>query len=273
MSLVDILQVYAHEYVQKAIRFNLSIDKLGRADIWQDHEHRVALSIQLEELAKMCEQGELPMTKMTVDHVLGCFRTFDSGQRDMAQSLSSPLLMTYLSRISSRLVDELSTKLFFQVPHSRKAFFESPLDHWKEVTDRFPEAIVDVEEMGKCFAFSRYAASVFHSVQVIEHGLIHIGKFLSVNDPISGWTAVASALKKVIDKKYGDRTDFEKKNFVFIEQMQGTVEALKNAWRNKISHAHGKLVLLTSEFSPDVSEEIMTASRGFMRRLATELPK
>jgi hypothetical protein len=55
--------------------------------------------------------------------------------------------------------------------------------------------------------------------------------------------------------------------------MQGTVVALKNAWRNKISHVHGRLVLMTADFSPDVAEEITIATRGFMRRLATDLPK
>jgi hypothetical protein len=51
------------------------------------------------------------------------------------------------------------------------------------------------------------------------------------------------------------------------------VEALKNAWRNKISHAHGKLIVMTGEeFHPDVAEEILTATRAFMRRLAEGLP-
>jgi hypothetical protein len=45
------------------------------------------------------------------------------------------------------------------------------------------------------------------------------------------------------------------------------------AWHNKISHAQNKLVLMTADFSPDVAEEIRIASRSFMRRLATDLPK
>jgi len=114
---------------------------------------------------------------------------------------------------------------------------------------------------------------VFHCIQVIEHGLLHLGKFLGVSDPHSGWSAVASKLKKIVDTEYTRKTDFEKRHAAFIEQMQGTVEALKNAWRNKISHAHGKLTLLGADLTPDIAEEIMTASRAFMRRLAEELPK
>jgi len=130
-----------------------------------------------------------------------------------------------------------------------------------------------VEEMHKCFALSRYAGAVFHSVQTIEFGLLDLGKFLDVDDPKSGWTAVANKLDKLTKAKFQDLSDKHQKNFAFIEQMQATVTALKNAWRNKISHAHGKLVLVTSEFAPDVAEEIIMATRAFMRRLATELPK
>jgi hypothetical protein len=66
--------------------------------------------------------------------------------------------------------------------------------------------------------------------------------------------------------------DRHQNHFAFLEQMHGTIGALNRAWRNKISHAQGRLVLMTSEFSPEVAEEIMVASRSFMWRLATELP-
>jgi hypothetical protein len=75
-----------------------------------------------------------------------------------------------------------------------------------------------------------------------------------------------------VDKKYNERNDFEKQNFPFLEQVQGTVEALKNAWRNKISHAQGKLILLTTDFTPEIAEEIILATRAFMRRLGEGLP-
>ena len=123
----------------------------------------------------------------------------------------------------------MSTKIYFQLPHARKELFEEPRKRWEEVIARFPNAIQDIDEAAKCFALSRYAACVFHCVQIIEHGLLPLGAFLSVNDPLSGWTSVAGALKKIIDKKYDQRSEFEKKHSPSIEQMQGTVEALKNA--------------------------------------------
>jgi hypothetical protein len=104
------------------------------------------------------------------------------------------------------------------------------------------------------------------------HKIRQIGKVIKVTDHLPGWTATTQALKKIIDTKHGDRTPFQQQNFSFIEQIHGTVEGLKNAWRNKVSHAYGKLTLLTADFSPDVAEEILFATRAFMRRLATDAP-
>jgi hypothetical protein len=106
----------------------------------------------------------------------------------------------------------------------------------------------------------------------MEIGLIELGKFMSIPDPKSGFTAVCNELRRVLDKKYDTLTEFEKANRPFFEQIYGTTEALKNAWRNKISHAQQKLVLLTVDFTPEVAEEILFATRAFMRRLAEDMP-
>jgi len=167
--------------------------------------------------------------------------------------------------------NELSLRVFLAIPPERKQFYDSPRDGWDQAIERFPDCVTDVEEMHRCFSLSRYSASVFHSVQAIEHGLIAAGKWLGVKDPMSGWTAVSNELKKITGKKYTERTSLESTHFEFIEQLHGTVEALKNAWRNKISHATGR-IKIGADFSPEVALEIMMASRAFMRRLAVDLP-
>jgi hypothetical protein len=171
-----------------------------------------------------------------------------------------------------RLHDETDDRTFFSLNLRETEYFTKPVLGWESPVARFPEILGDVEEARKCFALSRYSGAVFHSIQIIESGLITLGTYLRVTDPKSGWTAVSGALEKVIKKEHKNRGLFERKNFAFLEQMHGTVAGLKNAWRNKISHAHGKLVLMTTDFSPDVAEEILISSRSFMRRLAEGLP-
>jgi len=179
-----------------------------------------------------------------------------------------------IQEINRTMRREMKKMTFMYLPHKEASWFEQPLNGWKEVLERFPASAIDIEEMGKCYALSRYAACVFHSLQVIESGLIELGKFLKVDDPKSGWTAVANKLRKIVKSEHKTRTRSEKKHFAFIEQTEASVEALKNAWRNKISHSQGRLAVMTAgEFSPDVAVEIMMATRAFMRRLATEMPR
>jgi hypothetical protein len=177
-----------------------------------------------------------------------------------------------VGEFQERIIDEMSAPQFFAVSDQEARYYNEPRNGWQEIIDRFPGTLDDVEEASKCFALSRYTAAVFHSIQVVELGLIELGTFIQVPDPKSGWTAVASELKKLVSKRYEDRTLFEKQNLEFLEQVQGTVEGLKNAWRNKISHAQGKLILMTAVFNAEVAEEILFATRAFMRRLATGLP-
>jgi hypothetical protein len=85
-------------------------------------------------------------------------------------------------------------------------------------------------------------------------------------------TAVSKSLDAIVQKPHKSRSLFEKKNFGFLEQLQGTVHGLKNAWRNKISHAQGRLALMTADFNEEIAEEILIATRAFTRRLAEGLP-
>jgi hypothetical protein len=188
------------------------------------------------------------------------------------QNLRYSDLYRLADELRGRLIDELGSKCFWALTTKEREYYEQPRNGWNEIIARFPDSVTDVEEASKCFALSRYAAAVFHSVQIVEVGLIDLGEFIGVNDPHSGWTAVSAALDKVIAKKHQDRTAFERDNFKFLEQVQGTVAGLKNAWRNKISHVQGRITLMTKDFSPEVAEEILYATRSFMRRLADGLP-
>jgi len=181
-------------------------------------------------------------------------------------------LIGLCDQLNERLVDECRDRIFFALTPREAEFYNSPRAGWEKAIDRFPDTVDDVEEAFKCFALSRYLAAVFHSVQIVEVGLIELGRLIKVTDPKSGWTAVSKALDTIVQKPHKNRTRFEKQNFEFLEQVQGTVQGLKNAWRNKISHTQRRLVLLTTEFSSEIAEEIIFATRAFIRRLADGLP-
>lgn len=224
-------------------------------------------AIQMEVMAELC-QGDLEKFRFHVSA-----RSIQNVIDLLKGTQSSTNLHDYCVALRVSLMSELESTMFLHVEQSVARYYREPRRDWQEVIARFPETVSDIEECSKCYALGRYAASVFHSMQVLEHGLVALGKFMKISEPKSGFTAVANALQRIKDAKYQNLNDFEKKHFAFFEQMHGSVHAIKDAWRNKVSHAQGKLILMTADFSPAVAIEIYMATRAFMRRLATDLPK
>jgi hypothetical protein len=270
---MEILRAYAGAYVCGAKALALVSQQIHeRANDPEQDIRKDAILIErmkghLSGLFQHCEH--LPATAISITRLL---QVLDSPGMIARWTQAPVSFMQMLEEIQSRLQDELSLLLFFKLPPDQKKRFENPQTGWEEVVSRFPDSANDIEEMNKCYALSRFAASVFHCVQAIELGLIQLGIFLGVKDPKSGWTAVTGELDRLVKVGYKALPRKFRKHFSFLEQTHGTAKALQSAWRNKISHAQGRLVLMTSDFGPQVAEEIMIASRSFMRRLATEMP-
>jgi hypothetical protein len=238
---------------------NSEFNDLGSAGEFLDQVGRVC---------DYCAEMSFPMTRIPLARILELAANSAGGTYTFSVHDYSVLL----SNSMERLRDEAKTKLFLLVPQERTKFYSDPRDGWREIIARFPETDMDIEEAAICFALDRYAACVFHCVQIVEVGLIALGTFIGVKDPKSGWTATTNALDAIIKKRHDDLTAFESHHIVFLKQVHATVTALQDAWRNKISHAQGRLQVMTTDFSLRVAEEILIASRGFMRRLSTDLP-
>jgi hypothetical protein len=274
---MEILQVYAHLYVEKVSRIDTTMEKLTRTSIWQDSEFRINLIVQLEQLCEMCITGELPVTKIRLDRVIHCLK---SPERDtpadsalMIQTMSDHLLAHYLMDARQRLIDELSTKLFFQLPHERKEKFENPLKGWEVIIKRFEDVARDVEEMNKCFSLSRYTAAMFHAMQIAELGAIALGNCIGVTDPKKGWGPTQRRLEQLIKAGRNALPANLGTSFDFLEQMNREIDSMTLSWRHKIDHAANRLAILpNTDFTPDIAEHITSAVRVFMLRLGEGMP-
>lgn len=265
VTLLELLRIAANKFVQIGVFIDTANMSLARIDIWKDAQERQALCSLLEELGTTCIDCDLSVTRSLVDKVIWALK-------DDKQTCSTGLLSQYLIELRNRFIDELSTKFFFQVGASRKTYFDAPTSGWEKVIERFPQAVGDVEEMNKCFALSRYAGAVFHSLLVVESGLIDLGKVMGVIDPKPGWDATSKKLSQLVNDGHGKYPSTMLIAFGVCEQINQSVQTMKHAWRNRVNHAAGRLVIMQSDFVPDIAEEIIVATRGFMRRLATDLP-
>lgn len=219
--------------------------------------------IQIEVMAQLCLE----------DLERFGLRTSARNLQDVIEILKgthpSTNLHDYLLVFRSGLMNELESNFFLPVEYSVARYYREPRRDWEEVILRFPETGEDIEEASKCYALGRYAACLYHCMQVLEFGLLALGRFMEVADPKSGFTAVSNELERLLKKKYPDLTEFEKTNRAFFEQVNLPIQAVKDACRNKISHAEGRAILLRADFSPYITMEIYTIIRGLMRRLAS----
>lgn len=210
-----------------------------------------------------CEEIHLDLTVDQLDRIIqGLSRsdyTYSAAERD-------------LEALEWRMTDEFRRRHFLSLSSEEALMLSNPRQGWEEVIKRWPATIDDIIEANSCYALGRYTAVVFHSLQIGEHGLIELGKSIGVTDYKEGWNATIKALDKIVETKHEQLTDFQKEHREFFRQVRATAATLNDAWRNKVSHAQGKLLVMTSDFSPQVAGEILVATRGFMRRLATGLP-
>lgn len=143
-------------------------------------------------------------------------------------NLAYETVKSNLVELRFRIQDQLKRSSCLILTREESKIYQKPLDGWEEIVAWFPQTVGDLEEAQACFALARYAASVFHALQVVETGLTVLGTFIGVEDPKSGWTAVTRRLS-------------EQRNFPLLQQIHGTAEVMKDAWRNKISHSQGRL--------------------------------
>jgi hypothetical protein len=175
VTLMELLRIYAEKYVRSSSQLAVFSDIFGNSpDESLSAEELSELARSLRGMLSLCTKGDLPVTKVPLETILFSLSTATGPET------KKRVVKHFLDTALERMPDEMSTKIYFQLPYARKELYEEPRKKWDEVIARFPNAIQDIEESSKCYALSRYAACVFHCVQIIEHGLLPLGSFLSV---------------------------------------------------------------------------------------------
>jgi hypothetical protein len=261
VSLLELLRFYPETYVRMAKSlFNLQvcvqIDRSsGDGKFAADTE--MGLEVNLPLVKSLCEEIGLQVSAKHAQELI-----FKNEQGDIHEH--------DIEGLSDNIQRELSCRFYVGISEDRKEAFCKSLKGWETVLNKFPSATEDIEEMNKCYALCRYSASVFHSLLVMEHGLVALGKYISVTDPKEGWDASCRRLDSIV--KAGRNSIAPGLDFEFLEQVNASIQAIKQAWRNKVNHATGKPIVMHGGFAPYVSEETIAATRSFMRRLAEGLP-
>ncbi|MGB2693799.1 MAG: hypothetical protein WBD55_01280 [Dehalococcoidia bacterium] len=170
--------------------------------------------------------------------------------------------------LNTRIRDEIEGILFFSIDPTMSQYMQEPNLFGEDVTIRFPSATIDIEEAGRCLAFSRGTACVFHLMRVMETGLRVLAK--SLNDPSldparnPSWESMLKKCRKELEQPIAERSEEWAKDDQFFSEATAQLMAVKNAWRNPTLHVQ---IVYDDEKAIDVWNSV----RAFMRHLAMRL--
>ncbi len=133
-----------------------------------------------------------------------------------------------------------------------------------DVFDRFPVAIDDIAEAGKCLALERGTAAVFHLMRVMEAGLKALGAELGIVYAPS-WESYIRQLNSLLDSSNYDKlTPEQKSKRPFYQDVLGDLTSIKGAWRNPTMH-------IVRSYDAKQARTVFEAVKALMQHLAKEL--
>lgn len=213
---------------------------------------------ELGNLERLCEKLALDSTLAQIRRLKEIFTADKSRQHEIS---IAPLARDVME-VSVRMNDELQARmLFLMSPEEARYFNNSQFS--PKVAERFPNAVFDTEEAGKCYAMERPTACVFHLMRVTEHGLQAIGKLLGIADPRPNWEPIILKIDAELKADYKNRQF--KGSADLLANISTHLHAVKVAWRNRAMHIDRK-------HTSEEAREIYGATCGLMRYLAENLP-
>jgi hypothetical protein len=168
--------------------------------------------------------------------------------------------------LQRRIQDELKHVYFYRTSKQQAQYYNTPQLFGEKVENRFPDAVDDIEGCGKCLAFGLGTAAVMHLMRVVEVGLKGLAASKPLDIPYApSWESYLTQIQRKIAEKH-DKKDLEwKKVEHFYRDVSGDLISVKQAWRNPSMHVARK-------YGVDEAQDIFTAVKRFMERLADGLP-
>jgi hypothetical protein len=264
ITLDDMLQFYAGKF------YLLGENLQAMKDIFEGYKTDADIVPEYElptlDLAKRyCSEIGLSMSLMKAESI----------QKEMkAGLLTRYSLAAKIQELSSRVFDELKTETFLHLNHEEVSFLIEPLPEWVEVLAHTDLLIVyrDAYEASKCLGMSRYPASVFHLMRVMEASFTIMKRWEGTNFPEvadRNWGAIIGSIEGYFADKHKATHPGPgkwKKAEPFYSDLLATLAAVKDAWRNQISHFNDLSVDQFYDF--EVAKNIYRAVVAFMQKMA-----
>jgi len=268
ISLLSMLQFYANLFV-KNLNEITAAQALFRAAQATSHPSADDYSLLYAQVAAIAIDCKMYGLKSALDKCASIREQLE--RRKLAVTCGD--IHHWLADLRERLESDLSREYFLELSQKEAELYKSPAGpDWRDAIWRFRRIKYNVEEANKCFALGRYGAAVFHILLVAEFGVIEVAKLFGVEGDKPGWGSL-ERLEKINKTHPKERSLIELEHAEFLKNVIPLASAIKDSWRHKISHVDNQLEWVDTDFSPQVASEIISATCGFMRRLAADLPR
>lgn len=219
---------------------------------------RSILRERLEDLIKVCTDVELNYSLM---HLQRMEEALSEPEYTIGQCALS------IRELQRRIDDEMSSILLMLIPQNRIEYYEGSNLFGQEVSDKFPSAVIDIEEAGKCFATGRYTACVFHLMRVMEIGVKFLGTKMQI--PLASekeWGKILDGINgkmKIMTSGFGKLTARKKAKRDKYSAVVAHLTHVKDAWRNRVMHPK-------DSYTDEQAEEVFRFVKVYMNYLAKE---
>ena len=215
-----------------------------------DKSKRICLSV-VTRVHEVCEDLELETTGTVAKRLIKSYGP--SGDPITSAHVAQGILV-----LENALTAELESVVFVRIRRANRGKFETQTPLFgMDVHNAFPSAAYDIGEIGKCLAFERSTAAVFHCMKPMEVALGALAKYTNATLPkILQWGWVEQAIK--------DSYSQSKVTDPFVAESLTLFSGVRTAWRNEVMHVAGK-------YTGSEAEVIFTTVKFFMQHLASKL--
>lgn len=214
---------------------------------------------KMESIEKECHDSGLEVSAISTRIIAGLLK-----KSTVIKGKELSELLDEANKLHSTLLKEMSLTTFFTIEPNKQQYLTQNL-FGEAVTDAFPSAIVDIEEAGKCLAFERWTAGVFHLMRVAEVGIRALGGTLELPASTNrSWEAILRKCDDELKKPLTDRSTVWKSDDQFFAEAVAMLRSVKDAWRNPTMH-------IEKVYTEEQAESIWNAVKGLMKHLAKKL--
>jgi hypothetical protein len=167
----------------------------------------------------------------------------------------------------SRLKDETESVSVFTVKSNMQWLATGEQFFGLRVAGAFPSAESDIDNAGKCLAFERWTASVFHSMRVLEIGLNTLAVRFNVPFADKNWQniidQIEAEIRKIAQAGRQQGTNWKEEEHFYSEAAL-QFRYFKNAWRNYVMH-------IRENYDEERATSIFVHVKGFMKHISQKL--